>query len=143
MVKLVALKTGRFGLQKVSAGETFETSRKYADIWVRLGKAYPADAEIIEAAPKGKAAQPDAAGHEAADTVGPQAAGETVAGVSEEGGAGEPGAGEPDIETLRAMYAEFIGSPADKRWSARTINEKLAEARAGYQTRAMKTADFG
>lgn len=39
MVKLVALKSRRFGTQRVARGETFIASRQYARVWKALGLA--------------------------------------------------------------------------------------------------------
>lgn len=80
MVRLVALKSRRFGTARARAGETFHAPRRYARIWKALGLAVdpvsmaglPACQEPPAAppeTPKGESDRPDLAGYTKAELI--------------------------------------------------------------------------
>jgi hypothetical protein len=131
MVKLVALVPGRYGASKCEVGNIFEASSQYARIWVALGKAALAsdkDGVNVQAIAPAALAKPEkhreASASNDASPPAPAAAGD-----------------QDDLEALRCTYLDLTGSSADRRWSVRTLQDKIAEARGIYSRRDMTARD--
>lgn len=106
MVRLIATRTVRYRGRIHAAGAVFPASRADALILTRIGHARKATkheraTQSRDRDAKQRAAAPD-----------------------------EGGEGAQEIEASRAEYEFLTGTPADKRWSAKTLREKIAAASA-------------